>query len=137
MGRLLSIDYGKKRVGIAVTDELQIIATGLTTVEAKTTIDFLKDYTSKEKVDKFIVGIAMNTDDDSLSESAKYIEPFVKKLAKVFPEIPIERVDERYSSQRAFRAMIEGGLKKKARRNKALIDKISATIILQDYLNNR
>lgn len=136
MGRVLAIDYGKKRVGIAVTDELQIIANGLTTVAAKETISFLKDYLKKENVDTFVVGLAKDLDGNP-SESAIYIEPFVKKLAKIFPKIPVERVDERYSSKRAFEAMIKGGLKKKARRDKALIDKISATIILQDYLNSR
>ncbi len=136
MARLVAIDYGKKRVGIAVTDELQIIANPLTTVDAKEIISFLKDYIQREAVEGFVVGEAFNMD-DTPSESAKYIEPFVKKLAKEFPEMMIARVDERYSSKRAVEAMVQGGLKKSKRRIKGNIDKVSAAIILQDYLQSK
>lgn len=133
MARALAIDYGKRRVGIAVTDELQIIANPLRMVEAKEIFSFLKDYCAKEDVECFVVGEAFNMD-DTPSESAQFIEPFVKKLAKEFPTIPIARVDERYSSKRAVEAMVQGGMKKSKRRIKGNIDKVSAAIILQDYL---
>lgn len=136
MGRILALDFGKKRTGIAVTDELQIIASGLTTVNTEYVISFLKEYTVKENVDLFIVGKPkqMNNTD---SESEALILPFIEKLAKNIPTIPIERIDERFTSKMAFQTMIDGGLKKKQRRNKALIDEISATIILQSYLYNK
>lgn len=136
MGRILALDFGKKRTGIAVTDELQIIASGLTTVNTEDVISFLKEYTVKENVDLFIVGKPkqMNNTD---SESEALILPFIEKLAKNIPTIPIERIDERFTSKMAFQTMIDGGLKKKQRRNKALIDEISATIILQSYLYNK
>lgn len=133
MARILAIDYGKKRVGIAVTDELQIIATGLTTVRAHDIIDFLKQYTSEENVERFVVGEPKQMDNTE-SESAKYIKPFLNRLRKVFPEIPVERMDERFTSKLAKQAMIDGGLRKKQRQNKATVDKVSATIILQSYL---
>ncbi len=136
MARILAIDYGKKRVGIAVTDELQIIATGLTTVEASQVIDFLKDYTSKEDVECFVVGLPKNLDNTD-SESAIYIAPFLEKLSKTFPTIPIERVDERFTSKIAKQTMIDGGMKKMKRRNKAMVDQISATLILQSYLQSK
>lgn len=133
MGRILAIDFGKKRTGIAITDELKIIASGLTTVATGELLDFLKDYLSKEKVTLFLVGKPkqMNNLD---SKSEVLIKPFLKKLANAFPHIPIERVDERFTSKMAFQTMIDGGLKKKQRRDKGLIDEISATIILQSYL---
>lgn len=133
MGRILAIDFGKKRTGIAITDELKIIASGLTTVATEELLDFLKDYLSKEKVTLFLVGRPkqMNNLD---SESEVLIKPFLKKLTTGFPNIPIERVDERFTSKMAFQTMIDGGLKKKQRRDKGLIDEISATIILQSYL---
>lgn len=133
MGRILAIDFGKKRTGIAITDELKIIASGLTTVATGELLDFLKDYLSKEKVTLFLVGKPkqMNNLD---SESEVLIKPFLKKLTTAFPHIPIERVDERFTSKMAFQTMIDGGLKKKQRRDKGLIDEISATIILQSYL---
>ncbi|MBR3939108.1 MAG: Holliday junction resolvase RuvX [Bacteroidales bacterium] len=134
MGRILAIDYGHKRVGLAVSDELQIIATGLTTVETSKCIAFLKDYVSKENVSCFVVGEAKQMN-NTLSESAKYIEPFVELLKTTFPDIEIARVDERFTSKIAFQTMIDSGLKKKQRQNKALIDTISATIILQTYMN--
>ncbi len=133
MGRILAIDYGQKRVGIAVTDELKIIANGLTTVPSAEIFDFLKTYLSKETVELFLVGEPKQMD-NTPSESSKYIEPFVRKLAQTFPNIPIKRVDERFTSKMAFQSMIDMGLKKKDRQNKATIDKISATIMLQSYL---
>ncbi len=136
MARILAIDYGQKRTGIAVTDELQIIASGLTTVDTKELINFLKDYTSNENVEMFLVGEPKQKD-GTPSESEALISPFLVKLEKEFSEIPVKRVDERFTSKLAFQSMIDGGLKKKQRRNKALIDEISATIILQDYLYNK
>lgn len=133
MGRILAIDYGQKRVGLAVTDTLKIIATNLTTVASKDIFDFLKNYFIKEKVDIIIVGLAKklnNTD----SSSMQFIKPFTEKLKKTFPELQIEMYDERYTSKLALQAMIESGASKKTRRNKALLDSISATILLQNYL---
>ncbi len=136
MGRVLAIDYGQKRVGIAVTDELQLIANGLTTVHSKDIIAFLKDYTLKEKVDCFVVGEPRQMN-NLPSESVKFIDPFIKQLKKMFPEIPIERVDERFTSKIASQTMLSAGLKKKDRQNKALVDTISATIILQSFMETR
>ncbi len=135
MGRILAIDYGKKRSGIAVTDILQIIANGLTTVPTNELLTFLADYVSKEPVDKIIIGYPrqMNNED---SENMKNIEPFIRSLSKKIPTIPVEFIDERFTSVMAHRAMIDGGLKKKARQNKELVDEISATIILQSYLES-
>lgn len=133
MGRILAIDYGQKRVGIAVTDEFQIIANGLTTVHSKDILSFLKDYISKEKVDCFVVGEPKQMN-NLPSESVKFIIPFIKQLKKSFPEIPIERVDERFTSKMASQTIIDAGLKKKDRQNKALVDTISATIILQSFM---
>jgi putative holliday junction resolvase len=136
LGRVLAIDFGKKRTGIAVTDELQIIASGLTTIDTNDLILFLTDYIKKEKVDLFLVGKPkqMNNSD---SESEVLIQPFLEKLSKKIPHIPYKRVDERFTSKMAFQTMIDSGLKKKQRRNKALVDEISATIILQSYLYNQ
>lgn len=136
MGRILAIDYGQKRVGIAVTDELQIIANGLCTVPTKDIFTFLINYLLKEKVDLFIVGEAKQMN-NTASSSSKYIEPFVKKLAEMYRDIPIVRIDERFTSKMAFQTMIDAGLHKKARQNKALIDTISATIILQSYMESK
>lgn len=136
MPRLLSIDYGRKRCGIAVTDPLQIVANGLTTVRACDLIAFLKDYTSKERVERIIVGLPRQMD-GSPSESARYIEPFLKQLKRELPEMPVERYDERFTSTLAHRAMIDGGLHRMARRDKELVDEIAATIILNDYLSSR
>jgi putative Holliday junction resolvase len=133
MGRILAIDYGRKRVGLAVTDPGKIIATSLTTVHAKDIFDFLKDYLQKEEVEGFVVGEARKLD-NTLSESAEFIEPFVKKLRKTFPDKPVERMDERFTSKMALDAMIQGGTKKKDRQDKGRIDTISATIILQSYM---
>lgn len=135
MGRIMAIDYGQKRIGLAVTDELQIIATGLDTIHVKDIHNYIKEYVKNNKVEVFVVGEALQLD-DTPSQSAKYIEPFVNWLKNTFPTIPVKRVDERFTSKMAFQAMIDGGLKKKARRNKALVDKISATIILQTYMES-
>lgn len=136
MARILAIDFGEKRTGIAVTDELQIIASGLTTVETKDLLTFLKEYTEKESVELFIVGKPKQMNNTN-SESEQYILPFLKSLGTSIPQIPIERVDERFTSKMAFQTMIDSGLKKKQRRNKGLVDEISATIILQSYLYSK
>jgi putative Holliday junction resolvase len=133
MSRILAIDYGQKRTGIAVTDELQIIASGLTTIPSATTIDFLKDYFSKEKVSKVLIGEPKQMNGEP-SQSTEIIEHFVKKFKSFFPDMPVVRVDERFTSKMAFQTMIDSGLKKKQRQNKDLIDEISATIMLQDFL---
>ena len=133
MPRILAIDYGFKRTGIAVTDELQSIASGLTTVPSTTTIAFLKDYFSKEIVAKVLIGEPKQMD-GTPSESTEVIEKFVSDFKMAFPEMPIDRVDERFTSKMAFQTMIDSGLKKKQRQNKGLIDEIAATILLQDYL---
>ncbi|MDX6747030.1 Holliday junction resolvase RuvX [Polaribacter sp. PL03] len=133
MARILAIDFGKKRTGIAVTDELQIIASGLTTVNTAELLTFLKEYTSKEKVELFLMGQPKQMD-NSDSESEALILPFLKKIEKLFPQIPMKRIDERFTSKMAFQTMIDSGMKKKQRRNKAMVDEISATIILQSYL---
>ncbi|MEG1572595.1 MAG: Holliday junction resolvase RuvX [Bacteroidales bacterium] len=134
MGRILAIDYGRKRVGVAVSDELRIVANGLTTVPAKDIMTFLTAYIAKENVDCIVVGEPRQMD-YTPSESAKYVEPFVRRLKQKFPSILIERVDERFTSKMAFQTMIDAGLKKKDRQNKALVDTISATIILQTYMH--
>jgi putative Holliday junction resolvase len=136
MSRVLAIDFGKVRTGIAVTDELQIIASGLTTVATSELIPFLKAYTKKEKVELFLVGLPKQMD-NTASESEVLITPFIKKLSASFPKIPMQRVDERFTSKMAFQSMLDGGMKKKKRQNKGLIDEISATIILQSYLYNK
>ena len=133
MPRILAIDYGQKRTGIAITDELQIIASGLTTIESPTAINFLRDYFSKEKVEKVLIGEPKQMNGQP-SQSTEVIEKFVVKFKNTFPEMAIERVDERFTSKMAFQTMIDSGLKKQQRKNKALIDEISATIMLQDYL---
>ncbi len=134
MARVIAIDYGRKRTGIAVTDPLQLIASGLTTVATHTLLDFLKKYLAEEKVERFVVGEPRQMNYEP-SEAENYIAPFLVRLKKTFPDIPIERHDERFTSKMALRAMIDGGLKKKQRQNKNLVDEISATLILQAYLN--
>lgn len=129
----MAIDYGNKRVGVAVTDPLKIIATGLATVHAKDIIKFLQDYFSKEKVECIVVGDPKQMNNQA-SSSATSVEKFIKELKKYFPKLLIERMDERFTSQIALQTMIDGGLKKKARQSKALVDEISATLILQSYL---
>lgn len=134
--RVLAIDYGQKRTGIAVTDELQLIASGLTTVETPLLFDFLKSYFIKEKVEKVLIGDPKQMNNEP-SQSAPLINAFVEKFKAQFPDMEIERVDERFTSKMAFQTMIDGGLKKKQRQNKALVDEISATILLQDYLSGK
>lgn len=136
MGRILAIDFGKVRTGIAVTDELQIIASGLQTVATSELIAFLKSYTASEHVELFVIGEPKQMNNEP-SESEELIIPFLEKLKKAFPEIPIERVDERFTSKMAFQTMIDSGLSKKKRKNKALVDEISATLILQSYLYSK
>ena len=136
MSRILAIDYGKKRTGIAVTDPMQIIANGLTTVPTHELMDFLLGYLRQEKVERIFIGHPkqMNNED---SENMKRIVPFVNRLRKVLPDMPVELYDERFTSVLAHQAMLAGGLKKKDRQNKALVDEISATIILQSYLESK
>jgi putative holliday junction resolvase len=133
MGRIVAIDYGQKRTGLAVTDELKIIATGLTTVRTMDVFEFLKDYTRKNEVECFVVGEPKQMN-NTASESSVYIEPFVKNLRASFPGIPVERMDERFTSLIATRTIREAGLKKKDRQDKSLVDTVSATIILQSYM---
>jgi len=133
MPRIVALDYGKKRTGIAITDDFQIIASGLTTIPSETTLAFLKDYFSKEKVEKVIIGQPLQMNGQP-SESTEVIEKFVSKFKSEFPDMKLDRVDERFTSKMAFKTMIDSGLKKKQRQNKGLIDEIAATIMLQDYL---
>jgi len=136
VGRILAIDYGRKRVGLAVTDSLKMIANGLTTVSSKDIFNFLTSYLKKENVECFVVGYPKQMNNQP-SESIEYINTFIKQLKRKFPDIPVELMDERFTSKMAFQTMINGGLKKKARKNKALIDTISATIILQSFLEKK
>lgn len=135
MGRLLAIDYGTKRTGLAVTDTLKIIATGLTTVATHNLLPFLKSYIASEDVECIIIGAPRQLD-NSPSENMKHVEIFVKKLKKDFPNMPLKCYDERFTSVMAQRTIIEGGLKKKDRQNKALVDEISAVILLQSYMES-
>ena len=134
MGRIMAIDVGQKRIGLAVTDPLGIIATGLDTVGVSGIFEYLAIYTEKEKIDLFLVGHPLQMNNKP-SESVKYVEPFVKKLKKTFPDIPVRLTDERFTSKLAKQAMITGGSGKEARKNKAMIDKISAVIMLQSFLD--
>ncbi len=136
MGRILALDYGKKRTGIAVTDPLQLIANGLDTVDSTLLLDYLKRYFSTEAVDEVVIGLPKQMN-NTPSESVIYIQEFVKKFEKAFPDKKYSFMDERFTSKLAFQTMIDGGLKKKQRQDKALVDKISATIILQSYLEMR
>ena len=136
MSRILAIDYGRKRTGVAVSDAMQIIANGLTTVPTHELLDFITCYVQKEPVERILVGLPKQMNNEA-SESMKYIDPFVRSLKKRLPEIPVEFVDERFTSVLAHRTMLEAGLKKKDRQNKALVDEISATIILQTYLESK
>jgi len=133
--RIIAIDYGLKRTGLAVTDPFKIIATGLTTIESKQLITFLKKYFSQEQVELIIIGEPKNWD-DSDTHATPLVHKAIKELEKNFPAIPIKKVDERFTSKMASQAMIEMGLKKKQRQNKALIDEIAATIMLQEYLRS-
>ena len=134
MARILSIDYGQKRTGIAVTDDFQIIASGLTTIPSTDIIPFLKTYFSKENVETVIIGEPKQMN-GLPSESTEIIENFITQFHTEFPNMKMELVDERFTSKMAFQTMIDSGLKKKQRQNKGLIDEIAATILLQDYLN--
>lgn len=136
MSRILAIDYGQKRVGLAVTDPLQIIANGLDTVNSGVIFAYLKDYCAKEEVVCFVVGWPLDLKGNP-AESMRFVEPFVKALGRKFPDIKIELVDERFTSKMAQQAMLMGGLKKKARQDKGMIDKMSAVIILQSYMEAR
>lgn len=136
MGRVLAIDYGRKRCGVAVTDPLKICANGLPTVRSCDLMDFLKDYCAKEDVERIVVGLPRTLKGED-SESARYIEPFIRRLAKEMPDMPLERFDERFTSALALQAMIAGGVSKSARRQKELHDKTAAVIILTDWLNSR
>lgn len=132
----MAIDYGRRRTGLAVTDPERIIATALTTVDTPSLLPFLKDYSAREAVDVFVVGEARQMD-GSPSESAELIEPFVAELRTAFPGKEIRRIDERFTSKMAFQTMIDSGLKRKDRRDKAMVDRIAATIMLQDYMRAR
>jgi putative Holliday junction resolvase len=136
MSQILAMDFGAKRTGIAVTDDMQIIASGLTTVATKSLLDFLEDYLKREKVELFLIGEPRQKD-NTPSEVEALIRPFLSRLKAAFPDIPVERVDERFTSKMAFQSMIEGGMSKSKRRDKALIDEISATLILQSYLTRK
>jgi putative Holliday junction resolvase len=136
LGRIVALDFGRKRTGIAATDPLQIIANSLTTVPSFEVIPFLKNYLSKETVDAFVVGYPRQMN-NSPSQAVQFIDPFLTLLKNTFPDKPVHLMDERFTSKLAIRAMIEGGVKKKDRQNKALVDAISATIILQSFLESR
>lgn len=136
MARILSIDFGKKRTGLAVTDPLQLIAGGLATVATSELFDFLQQYVAREPVERIVIGEPRQPNGQP-SENLQRVQQFVNRWRKAVPEIPIEYYDERFTSVLAHRAMIDGGLKKKARQDKALVDEISATIILEDYMNSR
>ena len=136
MGRILAFDIGRKRTGVAATDPLKIIANGLTTIPTDTVVEFLTQYMNKETVELIVIGQPKQMNNQP-SEAVKYIEPVVNRIRKVFPNLRIEQVDERFTSKMAFQTMIDGGLKQKDRQNKALVDTISATIILQSYMESR
>lgn len=136
MGRIMAIDYGRKRTGLAVTDPMQIIANGLGTIPSSEAVAFLKKYVSQEKVERFVVGQPKQLNNEP-SENMQYVAAFVSHLRKVIPEIPIEYMDERFTSVMAHQAMIDGGLKKKKRQDKALVDEISAVLILQGYMEKK
>lgn len=136
MARVLAIDYGKRRTGLAVTDPCQIIPGGLTTVDTPQLLKFLQDYVAKQEVERFVVGLPKQTNGLD-SENLPRVRAFVKQLQKALPDIPVEWWDERYTSVLAHQAMLDGGLRRKARQNKALVDEISATIILQGWMERR
>jgi putative Holliday junction resolvase len=136
MGRILGIDFGTKRIGLAVTDPLQIFASPLKTVKNNEFDDFIKEYLKTESIEEFVIGYPVRLNNKA-SESVKYINPFIRKLKKSFPGKPVHLVDERFTSGMALKTMIEGGVKKEDRRDKAMIDKISASIILQSFLDKR
>ena len=136
MARILSIDYGKKRTGLAVTDPLQIIAGGLATVSTSELFDYLKTYIAREQVERIVIGEPRQPNGEP-SENLQRVQQFVNRWRKAVPEVPIEFYDERFTSVLAHQAMLQGGLRKKARQDKALVDEISATILLQDYMESR
>lgn len=136
MARLLAIDYGKKRTGLAVSDEMQIIAGGLTTVATTELLDYILDYIKREPVERIVVGLPKQMNNEP-SENMRRVEPFVNRLRKLLPDIPVDYHDERFTSVLAQRTIIEAGIKKMARRNKELVDEVSATIILQSYMESR
>lgn len=135
MGRLLAIDYGTKRTGLAASDTLKLIANGLTTVPTHTLFDYLKTYLAKEEVEKIVVGLPKQMNNE-YSDNMRHIRPFVKKLQSIYPNIPVELYDERFTSTLAQKTIIDAGLKKKDRQNKALVDEVSAVIILQGYMES-
>ena len=136
MTRLLALDYGTKRVGIAVTDELQLIASGLCTVRTHDCMDFLIEYLSKESVSTIVLGMPKNLRNQN-TDATPYVKGFAKQIRKQFPEMKVELIDERFTSKIAFQSMIDGGLKKKVRQDKALVDEVSATLILQSYMEQQ
>jgi putative Holliday junction resolvase len=136
MGRILAFDYGQKRIGLAVTDPLQIIASPLSTISTSQIENFLNEYLKKEIVDEFVIGYPVQMNNKP-SESVKYIDPFLNRLKKLYPEKPVHLIDERFTSKIALQTIIDGGVKKMARRDKSLVDKISASLILQAYLEKR
>ena len=136
MKRLVGIDYGKKRVGVAVSDPLMIFASPLETVPTANIVNYLKNYTSKEEVEKFVVGYPVNMDNRP-SEAAQYVDIFLKQLRKAFPQIPVELEDERFTSVLAFQSLIDSGVKKMDRRDKGAVDKVSAALILQTYMDRK
>jgi putative Holliday junction resolvase len=136
VGRILAIDFGKKRVGLAVSDPLQIVANGLATVSASSIWEYLKDYFDKEKIDEVVIGYPVQMNNEP-SEAVLFIDPFIKSFRKKYPDIRLELTDERFTSKIAYKTMIAGGLKKKARQNKGTVDLISATIILQSYMEHK
>ena len=136
MGRIIALDYGKKRTGIAVTDPLQIIATGLTTVDTQTLFDFLQQYISTEVVEKIVIGDPLNLDGTE-TDSTAAVKHCIRRLKNTFPNIPIVTIDERYTSKLASKAMVEMGMKKKERQKKGIIDEVAATMMLQEYLGER
>lgn len=136
MGRIIGIDYGKKRVGLAVTDPLKIFASPLKSITPDEWDSFINEFLKIEKIDAFVIGYPVQVNNKP-SESVKYIDPFIKKIEKRFPGIPVHLIDERFTSQMAFRSMVDGGVTKKRRRDKAMIDRISAAIILQSYLEKK
>lgn len=135
MGRILALDFGRKRTGVAVTDPLKIVANGLTTIPTHTVVDFIADYLSRENVELLVVGYPFQMN-NTPSEAVLYINPVLKQIVKAFPNLPVKQVDERFTSKLAMQAMIDGGMKKKDRQNKATVDTISAAIILQSYLES-
>jgi putative holliday junction resolvase len=135
MGRILAVDYGNKRIGIAVTDPLKIIATGLTTIHSKDIWDFLNDYFKKESVDAVVVGFPKKLD-NTPTHSTPHVVGFINKLKKLYPNMPVHSLDERFTSKMAVQSMVDSGMKKKNRQNKELIDEISATIILQSFMSS-